>query len=121
MSTLITRTEGDVLIAYFHDVRIVDESRIESIGEDLLALVGDATNDKLILNFKNVAFMSSAMIGKLILFGKKCKAASIKLRICGINENIQQVFKLMRLDQVFEIDADEEKALANVAKKTGWF
>ncbi len=120
MSNLITRTQDGVLLAYFHEVRIVDEALIESIGDDLLALVADATHDKMILNFKNVAFMSSAMIGKLILFGKKCTASNIALRLCGINDNIRQVFDLMNLHKVFHIDQDEEQSLEMLKKEGVW-
>ncbi|MBX3418101.1 MAG: STAS domain-containing protein [Pirellulaceae bacterium] len=120
MSTLITRTQDGVLLAYFHEVRIVDEALIENIGSDLLALVSEATHDKMILNFKNVAFMSSAMIGKLILFGKKCGAANIALRLCGINDNIQQVFDLMNLEKLFNIDSDEEQSLEHLKSDLGW-
>ena len=55
--------------------------------------------------------MSSAMIGKLVAFQKKCESLDIQLRICDIGENIDEVFKLMRLDKVFAIDKTEAIAL----------
>ena len=64
--------------------------------------------------------MSSAMIGKLVEFDKKCKAAKVQLRLCNINENVEEVFNLMRLNKVFTIDKDEEEALKNFSKKS-WF
>jgi len=120
VATLLTRTEGDVLIAYFQDVRIIDETRIQSLGQELNELVGNSETKKIVLNFRNVSFMSSAMIGKLIQFGKKCKSIDVQLRFCNINENIEQVFTLMKLEKVFHIDKDEEKSLASFNKK-GWF
>ncbi|MEZ6093304.1 MAG: STAS domain-containing protein [Pirellulaceae bacterium] len=117
---LLTRINDDVLVVYFQDVRIVDESRIESLGRELMNQIGEATNDKMIVNFQNVAFMSSAMIGKLILFGKKCSSSNVKLRVCGVNENIRQVFALMHLDKIFEIDPDEKTAIEKLSKKS-WF
>ncbi len=120
MSTLITRNEGDVLVAYFQDVRIIEASRIESLGQELVDLVRDKANDRIVLNFHNVSFMSSAMIGKLISFGKKCKENGVALRLSNITENVAEVFKLMRLEKVFEIDPDEETAVDNFNKK-GWF
>ena len=119
MATLLTRNEGDVLVAYFQDVRIIDESRITSLGQELADLVNE-DNKKICLNFQNVSFMSSAMIGKLVLFGKKCKTAEIDLRLCNINENVDEVFKLMKLGKVFKIDKDEATALSKFSKK-GWF
>ncbi len=120
MATLLTRSEGDVLVAYFQDVRIIDESRIESLGQELVALLNEKSNDRIILNFQNVGFMSSAMIGKLISFGKKCREKKVALRISNISENVEEVFKLMRLEKVFNIDPDEETALTEFNKKS-WF
>lgn len=120
MTTLLTRSEGDVLIAYFQDVRIIDESRISSLGQELTELVTNTDNKKIVLNFQNVSFMSSAMIGKLVLFGKKCKTNDVELRLCNINENVDEVFKLMKLGKVFKIDKDEQASIAKFSKK-GWF
>ena len=120
MTTLLTRDEGDILIVYFQDVRIIDETRISSLGQELTELVTNTDNKKIVLNFQNVSFMSSAMIGKLVLFGKKCKSNDVELRLCNINENVDEVFKLMKLNKVFKIDRDEEASVAKFSKK-GWF
>ena len=120
MATLLTRNEDGVLVAYFQDVRIIDESRINSLGQELTELINNSDNSKIILNFQNVSFMSSAMIGKLVLFGKKCKAAKVALRMCNINENVEEVFNLMKLGKVFAIDKTEEAAKKNISKKS-WF
>ena len=79
--------------------------------------IWDSDNNKIILNFQNVSFMSSAMIGKLVLFGKKCKTAKVALRLCNINDNVDEVFKLMRLNKVFAIDKEEETSLKKIKKK----
>jgi anti-anti-sigma factor len=118
MATLLTRKEGEILVVYFQDVSIIDEARINSLGEELIELLGHG-HDRIVVNFQNVSFMSSAMIGKLILFGKKCTTNKVKLRLCNINENVGQVFSLMNLDKVFQIDEDESNSIAKLGKK-GW-
>ena len=120
MSTLLTKKQDDILIAYFQDVRIIDEPRIQSLGKELSDLINETTNNRIVLNFQNVSFMSSAMIGKLILFGKNCKNAGVELRFCNINENVEQVFQLMNLQKVFNISKDEDAAIKSFDKK-GWF
>ena len=117
MATLLTRNNDGVLLAYFQDVRIIDESRITSLGQELTELINNPENTKIILNFHNVSFMSSAMIGKLVLFGKKCKTAKVALRLSNINENVEEVFNLMKLGKVFAIDKDEATALKKINKK----
>ena len=114
MATLLTRQAEDVLVAYFQDVRIIDESRITSLGQELAELVNNPDNQKIVLNFEKVSFMSSAMIGKLVLFGNKCNSAEINLRLCNINENVDEVFQLMKLGKVFSLDSDEETALGKI-------
>ncbi|QEG20787.1 STAS domain-containing protein [Mariniblastus fucicola] len=119
MATLLTRKDGDILVVYFQDVSIIDEARIAGLGEELLELVKNE-NEKIVVNFENVSFMSSAMIGKLIHFSTRCKEEELKLRLCNINENVMKVFTLMNLQKVFDIDTDESDAVAKL-KKSGWF
>ncbi len=64
--------------------------------------------------------MSSAMIGKIILLNNKCKKAKVDLRLCEIADSVMEVFKLMRLNKVLNIQKSEEKALASSDKK-GFF
>ena len=120
MTTLITRTHEDVLIAYFQDARIIDAKRIQGLGEELAELVANPRYEKIILNFQNVSFMSSAMISKLIHFGKRCKASDTRLCFCDINENIEQIFEVMQLGKVFAVSQSEDKAIEEIGK-TGWF
>jgi anti-sigma B factor antagonist len=119
MATLLTRKDGDTLVVYFQDVSIIDEARITGLGDELLELI-KPENEKIIVNFQNVGFMSSAMIGKLIHFSKKCDQEKIRLRLCNINENVMTVFTLMNLQKVFKIDNDESDSISNM-KKSGWF
>ena len=116
MSTIDTRIEAGVLVIYLQDVRIIDERRIAALGQELTELVHDTECKQIILSFNNVGFMSSAMIGKLVAFDKKCKSLDMKLRLCDIGENVDEVFKLMRLDKVFSIDKTEEEALQQLSK-----
>jgi anti-sigma B factor antagonist len=74
----------------------------------------------MLLNFQGVQFMSSAMIGKLVLLNKKSKAAGLTLKFCAISPNVLEVFKITRLNKVFDIQADEDKALKAFGSK-GWF
>ncbi len=120
MSTLLTRHEEDILMVYFQDIRIIDEPLIQTLGNDLIELIRKGAEQKILLNLENVNFMSSAMIGKLILFGKKCESAKVDLRICNINPNIKEVFDLMKLEKVFQVNENEKKAVAAFSKKT-WF
>ena len=122
MSSLKSREEGDVLVVNFTDAKILDEARIQQIGKEMMEMAAAAeTNKKLLVNFQGVQFMSSAMIGKLVLLNKKSKAASVDLKFCSISPNVLEVFKITRLNKVFKIVKDEEQALKEFSGGGGWF
>jgi anti-sigma B factor antagonist len=120
MSSLKSQEVEDVLVVYFTDAKILDEARIAQIGKELMEMAAAASSKKMVLNFQGVQFMSSAMIGKLVLLNKKCKADQIALKLCQISANVLEVFKITRLNKVFDIYPDEEKAIKSFTKK-GWF
>lgn len=102
---------GDVTVVRFVDKRILDETNIQIIGNQLFGLVDEDGRDKIVLDFSNVEYLSSAALGKLITLDKKVKAARGKLRLCGIRPEIYEVFAITRLNKVFNIFDDQEKAL----------
>jgi anti-sigma B factor antagonist len=122
MSSLKFQEIEDVLVVYFTDAKILDETRIAQIGQELMTAVGSASQKKMLVNFQGVQFMSSAMIGKLVLLSKKCKTDEVTLKLCCIQANVMEVFKITRLNKVFEIHDTEDKAVKSFGKgKGGWF
>ena len=100
-----------VTVAKFTDKKILDEGNIQLIGNQLFSLVDEDRRQKIVLDFSNVEYLSSAALGKLITMDKKVKAISGKLRFCNIRSDILEVFKITRLDKLFQIRDNQEKAL----------
>lgn len=117
MATLNTQKVEDVLVVYFSDSSILDESTMQSLGRDLMECVDRCEDQKLLLNFENVRFMSSAMLGKLVALSKKCKEQEVKLKLCSITKDIMQVFQMTKLNKVMDIEVSEEKAMKSFSKK----
>lgn len=101
---------GGVTVARFVDRKILDEGNIQQIGNELFALVEDG-HRKIIVDFCNVEYFSSAAFGKLITLDKKVKIARGKLRLCSIRPDIYEVFAITKLNKLFDIREDREKAL----------
>ena len=102
---------GDVTIATFVDKKILDENNIQQIGSQLFALVEEDGRKRVILDFSNVEYLSSAALGKLITMDKKVKANSGKLRLCSIRPDIYEVFAITKLNKLFDIKDAQEDAL----------
>ena len=102
---------GDVTVAKFIDKKILDETNIQIIGNQLFGLVDEDRRAKIVLDFANVEYLSSAALGKLITLDKKVKAAKGKLRLCSIRPDIYEVFAITKLNKLFDIHENQEKAL----------
>jgi len=102
---------GDVTIAKFVDKKILDETIIQNIGNQMFGIVDEDKKSKIVLDFSNVDYLSSAALGKLITMDKKVKSAQGKLRLCNIRPQIYEVFTITKLTKLFEIFEDEEQAL----------
>ena len=120
MAAITSTHNGEVCVVGFTDSKILDSQRIEQIGKELQEAVPQAIHRKLLLNFRGVSFMSSAMITKLVMLNKVCKAQGVALKFCEVSPNVLEVFKITKLTKIFDIQNDEEKAIASFSKK-GWF
>src|SRR3954468_6191931 len=93
--------EGDVTCVNFMHRKILDEQNIQKIGEDLFSLVDELGRRKILLNFGNVEYLSSAALGKFINLNKKVRNSGGKLVLCNIAPHIYEVFEITRLDKMF--------------------
>lgn len=111
-SHLKVKHSGDVAVVEFTDRKILEELAIQEIGEELQRLVENEPRIKLLLSFENVDHLSSAALGMLITLNKKVDAQNGELRLSDINRQIFEVFKITRLNRVFEIHETQQEALA---------
>jgi anti-sigma B factor antagonist len=102
---------NDVTIARFIDKKILDEGNIQIIGNQLFGMIDTDGRRKIVLDFTNVEYLSSAALGKLITLEKKVKAAKGKLRLCNIRPDIYEVFVITRLNKLFDIRDTQEQSL----------
>ncbi len=105
---------GDVTVARFVDKKILDENNIQMIGNQLFGLVDQDKRKKIVLDFTNVEYLSSAALGKLITMNKKVKDSGGKLRLCSIRKDILTVFEITKLNKLFDIKDDQAAALAGI-------
>jgi anti-sigma B factor antagonist len=106
---LVYEDVNGVSIVNFVDKKILDEANIQQLGEELFSLVDGPR--KILLNFSNVEYLSSAALGKLITMNKSVRAAGGQLRLCSIHPQIYEVFKITKLNKLFDIHKDEQSAL----------
>lgn len=105
-----SHAKDGILTIRFLAPRILDEAQLEQVTQDVLAKIDKTTEEKVILDFAPVQFMSSSMLGKLVMIHKKCKEYKAQLKLSGISPDIREVFKISRLDKLFSMEKDEAAA-----------
>jgi anti-anti-sigma factor len=105
---------GKVTIVTFNDSKIIDEAEIQEFGQELYDLVEREGRKKIVLNFGNVEFLSSAALGKLIGFDRRVKQHGAELILSNIRPEIYEVFAITKLTKLFVIKDDEADALAAI-------
>lgn len=94
----------------FTNEKILEEIDISALQQSIMAVIDQTERDVLILDFSNVQFLSSAVLGLLIRVSKKVYEKEGKLALCNIAPKIHEVFKITRLTKIFDIYTDRDSA-----------
>lgn len=97
------------------DEKILEEKDIRALQESIMSVVEQAEQINLVLNFSNVRFLSSAVLGLLIRISKKVYENNGQLRLCNIDPKIHEIFKITRLTKIFDIYQDVESATEDLS------
>ena len=90
-------------IVTFVDEKILEEMDIQSLQASVMSVIEEAERVNLILDFCNVQFFSSAVLGLLMRISKKVYEREGQLRLCNISPRIYEIFKITRLNKIFDI------------------
>lgn len=94
------------------DEKVLEDEDVKALEESIMPLVDGPVN--LVVDFSNVRFLSSAVLGLLIRISKRAVEQKGKLKLCGIGPRIFEIFKITRLDEIFDIYEDAKKAMASL-------
>lgn len=103
----------DIIVATLTDEKILEESQIQALESSFMPLIDQNGSIKLLIDFSNVKFLTSSVLGLLIRISKKVYESGGRLRLCCIQPKIYEIFKITRLDKIFEIFKTREQALEN--------
>jgi anti-sigma B factor antagonist len=99
---------GDVRILSFQGN--LDTNTSPDAENEINGLI-DAGAQKLLVNFENLDYISSAGLRILLATAKKLKASQGDLKICCLNETVQEVFDISGFATILSVSKTEEEAL----------
>ena len=93
----------NVTFATFTAERIVEEQQIQDLQKAFAPVVEKNQSNKLILNFANVQFMTSALLGLLVRIHKNVRELGGRTQLSNLDPSLMRIFEITQLTKVFEI------------------
>ena len=85
---LLVETIGDVTVIGFGEQALVAEEAVREIADHLCALADGLRPVKLLLDFRNVQFMSGRMLAVLVWIARKIEHGEGSTKLCGITPHL---------------------------------
>ena len=101
-------------VVFLSEENILRERDITAIESSVMPLIEKTDGVNLIINFRNVKFLTSSALGLLIRIKKKAYENNGKILLCTIDPKIYQIFAITRLDKVFAIYDTQVQALESL-------
>ena len=108
---VVSETQG-VTVVSFRNPSILDSAAVEKIGDELYAIVEQQAKRKILLDFAQVRFLSSQMLGVLLALHQKSGQIKGKVIIAGLQPKLFEVFKIMKLHKLLQFADTEEQGLS---------
>ncbi len=110
---VITEKEGDITIVQILNKHLREADTIEALGLFFIDVLKKGAK-KVVVEMSAVEHLTSAMIGKLVAFKKEADRQKAELRICGLRTEIENLFHITKLHQIFDFKSDRAKAIKSL-------
>lgn len=104
------------IIVGFADLKRFTLAVTEEVKMELKPLLMEPGN-KLVLDMKNIEFIDSSGIGCVISLVKTAKSNGAQMKICNLSKEVQDVFSLLHLQMILDIEESVESSLQSFENK----
>lgn len=126
---LAYETVDGITVGTVTGTSMLDQTTVSDFGHQAVAYVTAKPGLKLLLNFRNVAYMTSQGLTELLRIADALKKSGGAVRVCNVATEIYRVFKITNLDGMFSVHEREDvapavrrfkRALAVAADEKAW-
>jgi anti-anti-sigma factor len=106
----------DITTRSVDQVKIVDfngnlDTNTAPQAESLLKDLVDGGDKKILINLLKLDYISSAGLRVFLATAKQLKAEGGEMRLCNLNETVQEIFDISGFSMIFTVKPNEEEAL----------
>jgi anti-anti-sigma factor len=88
----------------------LDAANSQELEEKLMKDI-EANQSSVVADFSGLEYISSSGLRVLLVVMKKLTASGNKLILCGLRENIKEIFEISGFIDIFTIYANQDEAL----------
>ena len=114
-TTLEIERAGRAVVVVFTSACISDVEEISTASVRVKDHIDKETPGIVVFDFSRVKFFSSQVLGLLLEARARQQDHGGKVVICGLNAQLQRVFKITNLDTIFTFYPDKDAALGDTA------
>jgi anti-sigma B factor antagonist len=102
---------GDATVVRLLDKEIRGEAASNDLEPELTRLVTEEGTTRFLLDLGKVELVTSSAIVQLIMLNSALANSGARLILCSLRPEVYDVFSMMKLDTLFQIEDDEVSAL----------
>lgn len=103
--------DGDITVVEIEGR--IDSNSAKEFGDKLIELIRSGRTH-LVVDFKNIAYISSAGFRALLVTAKLADETSGKFALCGLTAEVRRLFDLGAFTDLFPIYSSREEGLAKL-------
>jgi len=108
---LDVRMVDGTTVINFRSSHILEAVTIDRISMSLKEMIAAAQVGRFVIGFDQVTYLSSSALGMLISLQRRVAQRKGQLKLAGIRDEVMEVFRITKLDTVFDIYNDVDSAV----------
>jgi anti-anti-sigma factor len=119
-----TETIDGVLVLTITEPQVHGDALTDRLRQDFLAAVHDTAAKRVIIDFQNVAYISSAVFRPLLSLRRELQEAGGGMVLCNLAPQVLEVFQALRLattsrsyPATFDVQLDVSAAVASLREE----
>lgn len=116
---VVIQAIGDVMVAVLMEPRVIEGEAMDGMMRELKSLIEKKSVPRIVVDMQRVEYISSALLGKLVEMLKRSTKAGGGLKLACVRPAVRELFKITKLEQLFDIQTDTAAAAAAYLRSAG--
>jgi anti-anti-sigma regulatory factor len=119
MYRITRRSLGNILLLDVRSLRAREGDSTSLLADRLFRIIEDSDCSQVILDLQGIQFITSDVIGQLIMLQKKCAANDRQIKVCGASAENKLALNLVRFDRLVDLYEGKPQAIAAFKRSGG--